>query len=136
MNRYQVTVNSKEYDVLLHKKVNSHLTFEIDGEMYEVDVTPKLGRPAELPAGTIPAPARLPVAARGSDDRVVAPMPGIVVSINVSPGDAVHRGTILCVMEAMKMENNIPSPRDGVVKEVLIKPGQEVDNSQVLVTFE
>ncbi|MDK2783686.1 MAG: glutaconyl-CoA/methylmalonyl-CoA decarboxylase subunit gamma, partial [Thermococcaceae archaeon] len=61
------------------------------------------------------------------------PMPGKVLRILVREGDEVKAGQGLLVLEAMKMENEIPSPRDGVVKKILVKEGDTVDTGQPLI---
>lgn len=67
---------------------------------------------------------------------LVAPMPGLVVRINVQPGDEVQPGQSLVVMEAMKMENELRSPKDGRVKEVRVQQGASVEAGRVLVVVE
>jgi biotin carboxyl carrier protein len=64
---------------------------------------------------------------------LVAPMPGLVVRVNVQPGDVVQAGQPLVVMEAMKMENELRSTSDGVVKAIRAQPGTAVDKGAVLV---
>lgn len=65
-----------------------------------------------------------------------APMPGLVVRLEVEPGQAVAPGAGVIVLEAMKMENELRSPAGGRVKSVLVRPGQAVEKGQVLVEFE
>ena len=65
--------------------------------------------------------------------RLVSPMPGKVVKINVKEGDEVSEGTIMIVVEAMKMENNIVATAKGTVKKVLVEVGEMVDNKRMLV---
>jgi len=65
-----------------------------------------------------------------------APMPGLVLSIMVEPGQAVHRGEGLLVLEAMKMENELRAPTDGVVKALHVTPGDTVDKNALLLEFE
>ncbi|MCB0481544.1 MAG: biotin/lipoyl-binding protein [Flavobacteriales bacterium] len=67
---------------------------------------------------------------------IKAPMPGLVLSINVKEGTTVKKGETVLVLEAMKMENSIKSTFDGVVKSVLVKTGQAVEKNQVLIVFE
>lgn len=137
MNRYRVTVNGKEFNVLLHEKVHSIIKFEVENEVFEVEVTPTIQRPqATQSQGVVPKAAPAPRSTGASGDKVVAPMPGIVVNVAVEVGAEVQQGQIVCVVEAMKMENNITSPRAGKVKEVLVQAGQEVDNGQALIVFE
>jgi len=64
---------------------------------------------------------------------LVAPMPGLIVRINVQPGDVVQPGQPLVVMEAMKMENELRSASAGVVKKVVVQPGAVVEKGTVLV---
>lgn len=67
---------------------------------------------------------------------VNAPMPGLVFDILVQPGQEVHRGDPLLILEAMKMENVLKSPGDGVVKRVCVEKGAAVDKGALLVEFE
>ena len=65
-----------------------------------------------------------------------APMPGLVVQLEVAEGDQVTSGQGLVIVEAMKMENELKSEGEGTVKRILVEPGQAVDKDQVLVEFE
>jgi biotin carboxyl carrier protein len=62
-------------------------------------------------------------------------MPGTIVRVNVKPGDAVKKGDVLAVLEAMKMENDICSPADGTVATVAVSQGASVATDEVLVTL-
>lgn len=66
---------------------------------------------------------------------IKAPMPGLIVGISVQPGDAVHKGDSVLVLEAMKMENLIKAPGDATVKTISVVPGDRVEKGQVLVEF-
>jgi len=68
--------------------------------------------------------------------QIEAPMPGLILDIQVSEGDSVQEGDPLLVLEAMKMENVILSPREGVVKKVAVTKGMAVDKEHLLVEFE
>lgn len=70
------------------------------------------------------------------DNKLSAPMPGMIVSISCQPGDEVTKNQPLLVMEAMKMENDIKAPAAGKIKSVSINVGDNVDKNQVLVEFE
>jgi biotin carboxyl carrier protein len=67
---------------------------------------------------------------------LVAPMPGLVRSVNIEEGEAVMKGHTLLVLEAMKMEIRIQAPRDGLVKKLLVKQGQTVEREQILIEIE
>jgi pyruvate carboxylase subunit B len=66
---------------------------------------------------------------------VTAPIPGVVTELRVSPGQEVKTGQVLLILEAMKMQNEIPSPRDGVVKEIPVARGASVNTGDVLVVI-
>lgn len=67
---------------------------------------------------------------------ICAPMPGLIIEVNVKKGQEVKQGDFICVLEAMKMENTIISPRDGIIKFIAISNGQTVDKSDLLIEFE
>jgi biotin carboxyl carrier protein len=100
-------------------------TLSIDGRRFEVEALDErthairqLSAAAAAPAG--PAP-------------LVAPMPGLIVRVNVAAGDAVQAGQGLVVMEAMKMENELRAAAAGVVKAVRVTPGTAVERGATLV---
>jgi biotin carboxyl carrier protein len=95
---------------------------------------PKAPEAAPPPAALVPAAA--PRARASSDSMVVAPMPGIILSIAVKEGDEVNAGDAILVLEAMKMENEIHAPRDGKVKKVHVSEGAEVRSGAELVELE
>lgn len=72
----------------------------------------------------------------GEGDQVRAPLPGKVIAMRVKVGQRVKAGDLVCLLEAMKMENELFSPRNGKVKEILANEGDSVELDQVLVTLE
>jgi biotin carboxyl carrier protein len=62
-------------------------------------------------------------------------MPGLIVSVNVQPGDVVAKGDSILILEAMKMENNIKSPGEGTIKAIKIGKGDRVEKNQILIEF-
>lgn len=70
------------------------------------------------------------------ENDVKAPMPGLILDINVNEGDEVKEGDYLLVLEAMKMENALTAPMDGIVKKISINKGDKVDKNQLLVEME
>ncbi|WP_445724287.1 biotin/lipoyl-containing protein, partial [Flavobacterium sp.] len=67
---------------------------------------------------------------------IKAPMPGLILEINVEVGQSVKENDPLLILEAMKMENSFLSPRDGVIKSIAVEKGNAVDKGQLLVEFE
>ncbi len=129
MKKYSVTVNGVVYDVTVE---------EINGTAAAPVATPA---PAAAPApaavsAPAPAPAPAPAAPTGEARITIsAPMPGNILSVNVKPGDKVEKGTVLLILEAMKMENEIMSPEAGTVTSVAVTKGATVQSGDVLVTI-
>lgn len=121
MKQYVITVNGTAYDV----------TVEEVGEV----ASPAVAAPA---AAAAPAPkATAPKASSGAQGatKVSAPMPGTILKVNVAVGQAVKSGDSLCVLEAMKMENDIPAPKDGTVASIEVTKGASVQSGDILVTL-
>ena len=109
----------------------------VNGNSYEVEVE-EVGGAVTLsaPVATAPAPVAAPApAGKAGATAVKAPMPGTIVKVNVKAGDSVKKGDVLCVLEAMKMENDIMAPADGVVATVEASQGASVATDAVLVTL-
>ena len=124
MKNYRVTVNGVAYDVVVE---------ELNGSA--VAPAPVAAAPVSAPKAA-PAPAAAPKASGNAGAIAVkAPMPGNLIKVNVKVGDAVKKGDVLCVLEAMKMENDIMAPADGVVASVEAAKGASVATDAVLVTL-
>ena len=67
---------------------------------------------------------------------IKAPMPGLILEINVSIGQEVKENDPLLILEAMKMENSFLSPRDGIIKSIAVEKGNAVEKGQLLIEFE
>ena len=123
MKNYRVTVNGVAYDVVVE-------------ELAEGAVAAPVAAPAPKATPAAPKAAPTPKATGTAGATVVkAPMPGTLVKVNVKAGDAVKKGDVLCVLEAMKMENDIMAPADGVVASVEAAQGASVATDAVLVTL-
>ena len=117
-----------------------NLRITVNGTAYDVQVE-ELGSssaPAAAPAPVAaPAPATKPAAPAGAAGSVVvkAPMPGTVVNVVVSAGQAVKAGDDLVFIEAMKMETPVKAPQDGTVATIDVAKGDSVDSGRVSVTL-
>lgn len=114
MKKYNVTVNGTAYEITLEA---------VDAA--DVKAAPA---PAAAPAAA-PAPAAKPAT---GGETVSSPMPGTILSVNVTNGATVKKGDVLMVLEAMKMENEIMSPCDGTVTSVNVTKGAAVETGAVL----
>ena len=90
--------------------------------------------PVAAPAPEAAAPAAAP-AVTGAGEAVNAPMPGTILKVNVTAGQAVKEGDVLCILEAMKMENEIMAPKSGTVTQVVVSKGSKVDTGAALVVI-
>lgn len=119
MKRYTVTVNGKVYDVTVEENTTGAAPVQT--------AAPAQAAPAQTAAPAAPAQS-----AEGT--KVNAPMPGNVIKVNVAVGDSVKRGDVICVLEAMKMENEITSPVDGKVTFIAAK-GSSLQTGELLAAI-
>ena len=125
--KYQVSLNGKQ--------------FEVEVEKGSVSAVPTGAAPAPAPAAAAPAPAvapapaAAPAAAPAGGETVAAPMPGTILDIRCTAGQAVKGGDVLFILEAMKMENEICAPHDGTVGSVCVQKGSSVQTGAALCTM-
>ncbi len=128
--KYKITLNNRVYEVEVEAGKAMLLS------EYEA-VAPAAAAPAAPAAAAVEAaPAAAPAAApvvTGAGEAVTAPMPGTILKVNVTHGQAIKAGEVLCVLEAMKMENDITAPKDGVVTQVVTAKGASVSTGDTLV---
>ena len=121
MKKFNVTVNGTVYEV----EVN-----EVGGVAPVAAPAPKAAAPAPKAAPTAAA-APVPAGAQTVD----CPMPGKILSVAVTAGQAVKKGDVLCILEAMKMQNEIVAPHDATVAEVRVAANQTVATGDALVVL-
>ena len=110
-------------------------TYDMTVEEVDASAAVTVDAPATPAAPkAVPAPAPKAAAAAGSV-AVKAPLQVTVMKVNVKPGDTVTKGAPVAVIEALKMENDVPAPQDGVVASVDVKSGDSVKTDQVLLTL-
>ena len=121
-----LTVGNRVYRLVARRgDARGLYTLSIDGRRYVVEALDERTRAIrDLSAATAAASGPAPL---------VAPMPGLIVRVNVAPGDAVQAGQGLVVMEAMKMENELRAASAGTVTVVRVTPGTAVEKGAVLV---
>lgn len=122
--------NNKSFaiELLENDFVARKYRIKVNGNTYAVDI--------ETPLDQLIKEMGLSLGNASVEDEINAPMPGIILEVNVSEGDEVKKGDFLCVLEAMKMENTLTAPRDGIVKSVNIAKGETVDKGKLLIELE
>lgn len=127
---YHVIRNQKSYKTQLLNPdfLNKSYTLKINSHRYQVKVFNELDLLIE--------DMGLSLAAAHVVNDIKAPMPGLILDVQVKEGDEVKEGDYLLVLEAMKMENTLTAPRDGIVKSVSVKKGETVDKNQLLIEME
>ena len=140
--KYVATINGKKYEVEV-EKLEAYKSLDSNG--VAAPAAPVLpasapvqrpAAPAPVAAAPAPAPAPAPAAAAPAGATTVeAPMPGKILNIKVSEGQAVKFGEVVVIMEAMKMETEIVAPADGTVSKILVKAGDSVDTGAALVAL-
>lgn len=119
MKNYTITVNGKSYEVSVEERGGA-----------SAPVTPVASAPVAPVVKAAPASS-------GSEGRVkvVAPMSGKILGVKVSVGQAVKKGEVVAVLEAMKMENDIVALEDGTIASINVNVGDSVETNQTLVTI-
>ena len=106
----------------------------LNGKTYEVEVEAGKAVLLDEYEACAPAPAAAPVNL-AAGETIVAPMPGNIISVNVNQGDTVKAGQVVAILEAMKMETEIPAPKDGTVVQVVASKGAVVETGSPIVVI-
>lgn len=145
--KYIANVNGKRYEIEL-ERVEDYKPMTREEITAPVIAAAPIKVAASAPAA--PQPVAAPVAApqpvvepvvtnvapvSGGASTVVAPLPGTILDIKVTPGTAVKAGQIVIIMEAMKMETEVVAATDGIVDSILVKKGDAVDTDATLITL-
>ncbi len=143
MKQYKFKINGNEYTVdIVSVEVDKSMV-AVNGANFEVELegstakpatkTPKVARPNTQEV-TVPVAQVSPRSTGGAGD-IKAPLPGVILSLDVKVGDTVKVGQRLFVLEAMKMENNIDSDKEGTVKEIKVNRGDSVLEGDVIMSI-
>lgn len=123
MRKFNITVNGKTYEVDVEEVGAANVSAPVQ--------TAAPAPQAAAPKAAAPAPKAAPVAGA---KQVTAPMPGTIVSVKVNVGDKVESGTLVAVLEAMKMENEIFAGVEGTVAGISVSAGDSVNSGDVIVS--
>ncbi|MBS0001393.1 MAG: biotin/lipoyl-binding protein [Cyclobacteriaceae bacterium] len=139
MKTYNFTIQGNKYTVQIKSFEDNIADMEVNGTPYQVELektmvtskTPKLVRP-EGPSSVPPKDLKV----KTGLSKILAPLPGTIIKINIKEGDTVKKGDTVLIMEAMKMENNIQVEKEGTVKNLACKEGDTVLQGDLLIEIE
>ena len=136
MRRFKITVDGQTYEVEVEELGRDKPAVTAPAVQPRPAAIPKppAPKPPQPPTEEKPKPAAKPAAAGGANV-VSAPLPGKILAVKVTEGQQVEAGQVLCILEAMKMENEIMAPTAGVVKEIKIQPGATVNPGDALIVL-
>ena len=141
MKQFKYIINGNVYNVTVKQMEDTTAEVEVNGTPYKVE----MDKPAKKEFVTIKRPAQAPTTATGgpvvnrqatesSASAIKSPLPGVILTVDCKVGDKVKRGQKLFVLEAMKMENIIPSDRDGEVVEIKVNKGDStLDGADMVI---
>ena len=123
---YSLLLDNKSYEALVEVAGND-LSVLLNGRLYGAQVLDERARRLTQAVGSS--------AAHSGEVTIKSPMPGLIVAVPVSEGQAVKKGQTVVVLESMKMENELKAPRDGTVTAIKVAPRQSVEQHQALVVL-
>lgn len=139
MRKFAITVNGNTYEVEVEEIGGApvYAAAPVAAPVAAAPAAAPVAAPAAAPKAAAPAAApkaAAPAGAAGAN-KVNAPMPGTILDVKVSVGQAVKNGDVLCILEAMKMENEIAAPCDGVVASINVTKGATVNTGDLLLSL-
>ena len=141
MKAYKFKINGKDYAVTIGEAEGKMLSVNVNGADYQVELenapaaAPAAPVQAAAPAAAAPAAPAPATPAAGAGEKVNSPLPGVIVEVSVKEGQAVKAGQKVAVLEAMKMENEIPAPKDGTITAIHVNKGDSILEGAPVVTI-
>ena len=139
MKSYKFKVNDNGYTVNIKSHEKNIISLEVNGTSYEVEMKEDIKKtktPTLVRAASKRPAVPLKVNPKSQKTRIVAPIPGVVLSIDVKVGDTIKVNDRMLVLEAMKMENNIVCEKAGTITAIHIAVGQQVLHDELMIEVE
>ncbi len=138
MKEFKFKINGVDYTASVEEIENGKANVTVNGQTYQVETEKKVVAPKAAPKAApaaAAAAAAAPAAPIAGGAKVVSPLPGSIIKVLVSEGQAVKKGEVLLQLESMKMANDIAAECDGTVKQICVTAGQTVMQDDVLVVL-
>lgn len=153
MKSFQFTIDGRKYETTVNEIEDNIAEVTVNGTVFHVAIDKKKTTPSIKPAApkaaaaapaapraAQPAPAAAPAAPKAAEapaggKKVVSPLPGSIIKVAVTEGQAVKRGDLLLTLESMKMENQVLAEFDGTVTKIAVTAGQNVMQDDLLVVL-
>jgi len=136
MKTYKFKVNENGYTVHIKSHEDNILNLEVNGSTYEVKLQQDIKKtktPTLVRAASKRPAEPLKVNPKSQITKIVAPIPGVILAIDVKVGDTIKVGDRMLILEAMKMENNIVCEKPGTITAIKINVGQQVLQDEVMI---
>lgn len=141
MKKFNFKIHGSDYEVHIINLEDNIAEIDVNGSLYKVEIqqeikaqkTPKLVRSRVVSASEGEASKTSKPGIKKGTGAIKAPLPGVILELNVKVGDKVKPGHRLLIMEAMKMENNINSDTEGVVESIKVNIGDSVLEGDLLI---
>jgi biotin carboxyl carrier protein len=136
MKNFKFRINSNNYKVDIKSHEGNVIDLEVNGTSYSVQMKEEIKKtktPTLIRAASKRPSEPLKVNPSSSKTTIVAPIPGVVLSIDVKIGDTLKVGDRMLVLEAMKMENNIVCEKAGTITAIKVSVGQQVLQNEVMI---
>ncbi len=136
MKEFTFKINGQEYKTAVTEKDGGITEVTVNGKNYQVEMERKAApvAPKAAPAAA-PKAAPAQAAAPAGGKKVTSPLPGSIIKVMVSEGQAVKKGDTLLTLESMKMENPVQAECDGTVQQIAVTAGQTVMQDDLLVVL-
>lgn len=145
MKTYKFNIGGKPYEVIVNSIEGAQASVTVNGKNYDVDIESGIDAPiVSVPVAPVQAAPAVPAQAQasqpapaqgGKGTQVLSPLPGVILKVEVTVGQAVKTGQTVAVLEAMKMENSIEAECDGTVTAIHVTKGESILENAPIVTI-
>jgi biotin carboxyl carrier protein len=131
---FTMKIDGKQYKINVSQNKNHSIIVQVDGRSFTIK-SEKIREPPKIKTAPTVAMRETVLKPPVEEGAIIASMPGKVVAVKVKRGDYVNAGSVLCILEAMKMENEIVASKTGTVQEINVSEGATVNRGQVLMVL-